>query len=598
MNDMPGSLGRRPGWKDGLESGVKPPHSKRWRAVQRPVRKPDDWAGEFPVLPIRSETRNLGLSLGSRRFQKSVPCNSTYLQNEIKLRVEDNFRSRRRYCAIQGPKGADPGSSGILHDNSFTTPLPGPNKLRRLFAQAVSMKTMLIFVSLAAVAAVLCAGTVSPSPSLVAHEWGTFTSLQGANGALIPWKPLTTSQLPGFVYDWQRPGLNRLRTGQIFKGEMITLQRMETPVIYFYSDRKASVDVDVRFPHGTITEWYPQAPRVGPSMIPGPQTVTKFESILQRCGLSSLLRLDSFVRSRDVTNSEIEWSHVQVIPPSAKAAQSPRMEGSGSHYYAARATDSDLLSVDSHSGSEPGPEYEKFLFYRGAGSFATPLQVKLDDRDNVTLINTGTNSLRHLFILKIGKGAGHFTRVDQLQPGQSQTIPTDSGTTDAATAKLGDQWGTQMAEGLVAEGLYPAEARAMVNTWRDSWFAEDGMRVLYVLPRAWTDTTLPMRIKPAPHELVRVMVGRAEVLTPETENELAALGARAVRGDAEALNDFRSSLRRLGRFAEPALRRCLAIMAASEEWKMKLWAQLRSPESSPPPPPPPPPENSANERCS
>ncbi len=216
----------------------------------------------------------------------------------------------------------------------------------------------------------------------------------------------------------------------------------------------------------------------------------------------------------------------------------------------------------------------------------------------MTLINTGTNSLRHLFILKIGKGAGHFTRVDQLQPGQSQTIPTDSGTTDAATAKLGDQWGTQMAEGLVAEGLYPAEARAMVNTWRDSWFAEDGMRVLYVLPRAWTDTTLPMRIKPAPHELVRVMVGRAEVLTPETENELAALGARAVRGDAEALNDFRSSLRRLGRFAEPALRRCLAIMAASEEWKMKLWAQLRSPESSPPPPPPPPPENSANERCS
>src|SRR5581483_3045482 len=288
MNDMPGSLGRRPGWKDGLESGVKPPHSKRWRAVQRPVRKPDDWAGEFPVLSIRSETRNLGLSLGGRRFQKSVPCNSTYLQNRIKLRVEDNFRSRRRHCAIQGPKGADPGSSGILHDNSFTTPLPGPNKLRRLFAQAVIMKTILIFVSLAAVVAVLCAGTVSPSPSLVAHEWGTFTSLQGANGALIPWKPLTTSQLPGFVYDWQRPGLNRLRAGQIFKGEMITLQRMETPVIYFYSDRKASVDVDVRFPQGTITEWYPQAPRVGPSMIPGPQTVTKFESILQRCGLSSL----------------------------------------------------------------------------------------------------------------------------------------------------------------------------------------------------------------------------------------------------------------------------------------------------------------------
>ena len=33
---------------------------------------------------------------------------------------------------------------------------------------------------------------------------------------------------------------------------------METPVIYFYSDREQTVNVRVRFPHGLITEWYPQ----------------------------------------------------------------------------------------------------------------------------------------------------------------------------------------------------------------------------------------------------------------------------------------------------------------------------------------------------
>src|SRR5690242_7357014 len=43
----------------------------------------------------------------------------------------------------------------------------------------------------------------------VAHEWGTFTSVQGGDGVLLDWRPLQSSQLPKFVYDWRRPGLNR-----------------------------------------------------------------------------------------------------------------------------------------------------------------------------------------------------------------------------------------------------------------------------------------------------------------------------------------------------------------------------------------------------
>src|ERR1043166_8481399 len=43
------------------------------------------------------------------------------------------------------------------------------------------------------------------------------------------------------------------------KGGMVTLQRMETPVIYFYADERQMLDVQVDFPQGQITEWYPQA---------------------------------------------------------------------------------------------------------------------------------------------------------------------------------------------------------------------------------------------------------------------------------------------------------------------------------------------------
>ena len=38
----------------------------------------------------------------------------------------------------------------------------------------------------------------------------------------------------------------------------------------------------------------------------------------------------------------------------------------------------------------------------------------------------------------------------------------------------------------------------MVKTWKDSWFAEDGVRILYVLPQSWTERTLPMLLNPTP----------------------------------------------------------------------------------------------------
>src|SRR5437868_10670721 len=74
----------------------------------------------------------------------------------------------------------------------------------------------------------------------VAHEWGTFTSVQGSDGNLLLWHALQTSELPGFVYNWNRPGMNR---GRMIggKGVLTTLQRMETPVIYFYADKPLNV---------------------------------------------------------------------------------------------------------------------------------------------------------------------------------------------------------------------------------------------------------------------------------------------------------------------------------------------------------------------
>ena len=95
---------------------------------------------------------------------------------------------------------------------------------------------------------------------------------------------------------------------------------------------------------------------------------------------------------------------------------------------------------------------------------------------------------------------------------------------------------------LVDQGLYPDEAYAMVETWRDSWF-EEGSRLIYVVPRGFIDKVLPLAIDPAPGQISRVFVGRLEVVTPAT--------ARAVE-TAVASND-EVILNKYGRFLEPIL---------------------------------------------
>jgi hypothetical protein len=69
---------------------------------------------------------------------------------------------------------------------------------------------------------------------------------------------------------------------------------------------------------------------------------------------------------------------------------------------------------------------------------------------------------------------------------------------------------------LIDAGLYPREASAMLETWRDSWF-EDGARVFYVVPRTSVDAILPLTITPAPTEIKRVFVGRMELVTPAVQ---------------------------------------------------------------------------------
>src|SRR5947207_5604303 len=107
---------------------------------------------------------------------------------------------------------------------------------------------------LAGVAFGVGAAPTERGSDLVVHEWGTFLAMQGSDGVTLDGMYHEEHALPSFVHARSR---DQLRIPAVsVKGE--------TPVIYFYTDRKLNVSVRVDFPRGVWTQWYPQAGQVGP----------------------------------------------------------------------------------------------------------------------------------------------------------------------------------------------------------------------------------------------------------------------------------------------------------------------------------------------
>ena len=344
-------------------------------------------------------------------------------------------------------------------------------------------------------------GNAATENNLVVHEWGTFTSIAGKDGVALEWRPLNGPvDLPKFVHTIQKVDAG-LRNA--LKADLRAVVRMETPVIYFYSNNEMDVSLKVDFPKGKITEWYPQARLV---------------------------------------STGINWGRFKVMPG---AAINLPAEYSPSHYFAARETDSAPVQVCSTDGKPA--QQEKFLFYRGVGTFDLPLAVKLDG-DKLLLKSLSKNKIERLIVFENRGGKVGYRMLDAFTGETTSERPTLDANIELLISDL--------KQTLVAAGLYEKEADAMIKTWRTSWF-EEGMRVFYVLPRATTDTVLPIDIDPKPTQLVRVLVGRAEVITPEMEKsvqkQVKMLGDPSPGVREEAM----LTIRKYGRFSEPILKRIL-----------------------------------------
>lgn len=379
-----------------------------------------------------------------------------------------------------------------------------------------------------------------PPPELTVHEWGTFTTFAGSDGKLLRFQP-DNDDLPAFVHRSPRAGKFPSPSSS-FTGP--TLVSMETPVLYFYSDRELTVAVDVVFPHGKITEWYPR-------QTPGnPVSWLRYDNLRIIPGGTHPLPTD---QPPDVTAT-------QTIPPIAPPPPS--------HYYAARETDADRVQVE---WNEPLPtatpswlgvvrdklgwkerpvrhvETEKFIFYRGTADMDIPLRVAALDRDRVRIQSTGRR-IAAAVLLHVENGELSFQEIGGIEPeGAVLELPNEPAGRPALVEVLVRQ--------LTGAGLYEKEARAMVKTWESAWLAEDGTRLLYLVPQRYTDEVLPLRVSPQPKAVVRVLVGRHDFLTREREASIDH-HARALLSEqlSEAARaEISANFNKFGRFAAPAL---------------------------------------------
>jgi len=377
------------------------------------------------------------------------------------------------------------------------------SRLAPLVVVAVSVLSPLLFAS----------PGKDPSSGLVVHEWGTFTVLQDEQGKPIGGINTDDEPLPDFVHNlnWAVNGPSSPLPPVYFKGvprnHPDVLTRLETPVIYFYppGGREMTVDVEVKFPAGWLTQYYPNAEvtadgHKGEQFKVGPLTYKSAGTLSWR-GLK-------IGGTQDGPATDVPaWLAPRRVPGAASVRTTAN-------------------------------EAERYLFYRGVGRMDAPLSVvRTADGTQLQVHSQVGNSIQ----LRPGMKMGPLWLVDARGDGTSayRTIESmdlsqgpDKGLATTAASFAESEYRAEnlgalrkaLLAALTHDGLFADEAEGLLNTWEASYFRRPGLRMFFMVPRAWTDRHLPLHVSEPAH-IERVMVGRIELVTPGHRGLLRRIAA-------------------------------------------------------------------------
>ncbi len=354
---------------------------------------------------------------------------------------------------------------------------------------------------------------VADQDRLVVHEWGTFTALQDERGIAIGGINSDDEPVPDFVHGVGKefllgPGLERriLLEDVPLSRKGVPLchpdvrMRLETPVLYFHPPARWNepfqIDVEVGFRGGWLTEYYPDAVAAAPGI---DETRRVFGSLTPQA-VGTLSWNDLTVGVTDTEGPQTS-SHIWLAPRAVNAAM-----------------------VQSRSG-----ESEKYLFYRGVGNLGTPLKVVRLANQTLGIYSSfphipavASHEIKAAWLVDIRGETAAFRGLPPLTAtAEPKLLTTTSGRFRQEEYTPGNlvRLRQSMHQALVTDGLFPDEAAAMLNTWEDSYFRSSGLRLFFLVPQAWTDLVLPLKLS-IPADVTRTMVGRIEIVTPEQRKTL------------------------------------------------------------------------------
>ena len=282
--------------------------------------------------------------------------------------------------------------------------------------------------------------------------------------------------------------------------------KMETPVIYFYGGKEGErVNVKVGFNGGTISQWFPNR-TTGDT----PNLVIPTEKEL--LGLQGYISEEedyTFVEAKEIDFQKgyeggIEWDVELMKADDAltfKHIQTPA-------WIYPKVSGANMVKV--------GEEYEDYLFYRGVGNLNLPITLSVNEAEEVIIQNKSEEAIPFTFAYE---KVGEVVRYKTVGAVKDTSIVAES---DWVVAEANWQPAifSEMRKGLMSLGLTKEEANGMVKTWWRSYFEQDGLRVFWVVPEKELEKLLPLSVSPVPEDIVRVIVGRGDLLRPSFEKEM------------------------------------------------------------------------------
>lgn len=346
---------------------------------------------------------------------------------------------------------------------------------------------------------------------LVVHEWGSVMVLANHDGANIGYLGDDFSDLPPFVYTWEKH----------MQDQPMVIRK---PILYFYTkqDNRQLGQVSIHAPHGLFTQWYPKVTSVQPSFYGQVPTHVP------------------------VSNGRVYWNGVRLNTGKHADAALPTVDADHPWWHIARDVDAATITINGES--------EKFLFYRGVNRFGSKITIAGSESEGrYELHNTSKHTIRNVIMMRIVDDRMIYQLVPLLEPDQKVAVSITGEGSMAADEAL-----ARFTEQLEADGLFPKEADVVRRIWGKFFFKREGVRLLYVMPEQRADEILRLKIHPKPADVARTLIVQVECVTEKMTRRITQLIDQLGHQDYKVRERAQRELERLDRFAEALLRKAVA----------------------------------------